>query len=918
MSTVTPSPGAALVGRDTELSILEQAVQGALGGTLHAAFVEGEGGMGKSTLLRRTVDLARDAGFTVFLGEADELEQGRPFRSILEAMGCVGPQTDSRRAEIVRLLGAASDTEAASFRLIDAFDDLVEAEALEGPILLAIDDLQWADPGTVGTLGSVSRRLTALPILIIGCFRPLPRGAELAALLRSAPATARAISLGPLGEEAVEELTRARVGGAPGPKLRRRLSDAGGTPFYVHELLESLLTESRIRVREGAAEIDGEVSLGANLRATILRRLSELSPEDLEILRGAAILGAGFRLEELAAVTGLAVPTLMQPASDLRVHGVLEDAGEKLRFRHDLIREAIYEDMGEPVRRSMHRRAARALTELGLPANAIAPHLIRSALPGDLDAADTLLEASNAPGVDTRSAATLLAAALEINPEHPRRAALESHLAVLLTWQGRADEAISRLLPLVAQTTDGASRLHLMLRTSGAYMTSGRAAEAHSWGRRASALAREFVHSRDSAEVRRAAEALFNHGDPAEGLALSERALELARGSGDAVEAEANNQCSWMSTVLLRHSAALRYSQRALELMVSGTPTIFWRHHAWALADLDRIPEAKAALAVASDLAETNGMVKVLHGLVVEGARLEFATGRWDDALLGAQTAAALASEFGPGDAGSADDIAAWIRYRRTDDCADLAAPAKSVPGAILKMTALFDAGDVDTAAREARQLLDVTRERVDRRGRLFESLPTVVRICLAAGATATAQLSRDTAVELAQQTDAPSISLAALRCRALLDGDPSAARQLVDLARVSPRKVIAAEALEDASVALPRQEALEVLTEARAFYGSIGATRDESRVNARLAELDAAPVIQPRTVAARYGWDALTAAESEVVRLAAEGLTNREIGSRLFISHRTVASHLSNVFAKLGLRSRVDLAREASLHLGS
>lgn len=910
-------PGGGLFGRDSELALLGDALRGALGGTLHAVFIEGEGGIGKSTLLERTLRMARDLGFTVFLGEAEELEQGRPFRAIAQAMGCIGFQNDPDRAEIVKLLTTGSAGEAA-FRLIDAFDELVEAEALKSPIVLAIDDLQWADPRTIGTLGSVTRRLSALPILIVGCLRGLPRSPELATLLRSTVSTARSISLAPLGEEAVQELARARLGGVPGPKLTRRLAHAGGTPFYVKELIESLLAESRISISDGAAEIADEVSLGANLRATILRRLSGLKPEDLQILRSAAILGSGFGIEEMAAVSRLPAPTVMQSVSDLRIHGVIEDMGERLRFRHDLIREAVYEELGEAVRQSMHRRAAQALTELALPASAVAPHLLRSGI-GDLDAADTLIEASNAPGVDARSAAALLAAVLEAHPEHPRRALLASRLASFLVSQGRGDEAASLLLPLIAQTPDGGGRLRLMVRTAGVYMSSGRRAEAQSWGQRAAALAGELAYSSDSSEVLLAGEALFHHGELARGLALSERAVELAP-AGEEIETEANNQCSWMSTVLLRPTAALHFSQQALALPVGRRSPYCWRHNAWALADLDRFPEAESASAVALDLAERSGMVWVLHGLVVDGAALKFASGRWDEALLDVQTAEAIAMEIGPGDAGSADAIASWIRYKRSDGQIDLAAPVEPTPlDLFLRMTMSFEAGKVDTAAREARERLELARALlpVDRRMRLFDSLPAVVRISLAAGDTETANVARDTAALLAKDADCPSVSLAALRCVSLIDGDASAARRLADMARRSPRIVLRAEALEDAALALDRSDAVDALIEARDLYVSMGATRDQNRVAARLTEFDvSAPSAPSQGGRAASGWEALTPTELEVVRLAAEGLTNREIGSRLYVSHRTVASHLSNVFAKLGLRSRVDLARESALHL--
>src|SRR5215211_4116618 len=299
MATLAPS--SRLRGRTVELRTLAEALGRAAGGRPAIVVVEGEAGIGKSRLLAEALEAARSRGLEVVAGR--------------------------------------------------------------GPLVLGLDDLQWADPSSLLTLGALARRLTVGPVALVASLRPLPRGRELERTLEAFDAAgAHRLALGQLDPEAVAELVAEAVAAEPGPTLMAEMAAAGGNPLFVTELVAALLSEGAVRTVDGRAEVV-EMTLPPNLRLTILRRLSFLPEQTLEALRPASILGSSFSLTELSATTDRSVLELSSVLAEAIRAKVLEDDGERLRFRHDLIHEAIYEDLPASVRLALHREAGRRLAE---------------------------------------------------------------------------------------------------------------------------------------------------------------------------------------------------------------------------------------------------------------------------------------------------------------------------------------------------------------------------------------------------------------------------------------------------------------------------------------------------------------------------------------------------------------------------
>ena len=276
--------------------------------------IEGEAGIGKSRLLDEALEGARRRGMQVTAGRAEELERTRPFGLWPTPSGACGHRRTRGGRLSPRLLASGGPGERGPitvtsdqglrFRVVDAFADLAEELALSGPLVIGLDDLQWADPSSLLTLGTVGRRLAYLPVALVGCFRPSPRVAELdrlAGVLEDAGA--RHLMVRPLAAEAVADLVAETVAAEPGPGLLARISGAAGNPLFVTELVGALIQEGAIETAGGRAEA-AELTLPADAAA------DDLAPAQLPArghpagLRVASILGSGFSLADLATVTG--------------------------------------------------------------------------------------------------------------------------------------------------------------------------------------------------------------------------------------------------------------------------------------------------------------------------------------------------------------------------------------------------------------------------------------------------------------------------------------------------------------------------------------------------------------------------------------------------------------------------------------
>jgi len=265
-----------LIGRAPQRAVLVRSLAELEGGAGGAVLVEGEAGIGKTRLVQWVVESAGERGIRVMAGACRSFERTRPFAAVREALRLRGGSPDDRRAGIARLLSGEDRRPGAAehdvrHRVVEEVVDLVESECGHGPLLLALEDLHWADDSTLIVVRSLLDRLGDLPVLLVATMRPAPASSGLDLLLADAiSAGLPLLQLAPLSAVEVGELVRAETGSSPGPALARAVGRAAGNPLWVVEILRALATE-------GLPEADGQAAaLPDSLRQLVLRRMREL------------------------------------------------------------------------------------------------------------------------------------------------------------------------------------------------------------------------------------------------------------------------------------------------------------------------------------------------------------------------------------------------------------------------------------------------------------------------------------------------------------------------------------------------------------------------------------------------------------------------------------------------------------------
>ncbi len=917
--------------RDDEVSVLVAALDSAAAGRFRAVVIDGEPGIGKSRLLDEVSAHARERGFAVLTGVADDLERGRPFGVLARALGCTPASPDPRRAAIAEMLGPRAEgaervtvTSDAGllYQVVDAVGDLLEELALETPVVLGLDDLQWADPSTLLALASLQGRLAYVPFVLVAAMRPAPRTDRLRQVVDSLlEAGADRLSPTPLSERAVAALAEDVAGGDLDRGVLDRVDGAGGNPLFVTELVRTLL--------EAGVPDPEEADLPVTMRRTIRSRVQILSEEARDMLRPASVLGTSFTLTELAHVTRRSAFDLSAPVQESIRAGILTDDGDRLRFRHDVIREATYSDMTSSVRTGLHRATAEHLAASGGSAMRVAEHLLRATEPGDREAVDWLVRAAHEVSpISPVIAADALERAVEILPPGGGgRDALLVELAGNLLWAGRLDETEEICRELLDRPhdpdVDAAARetLGRCLLADGrmqpaldeleavcASPTATKGERAAAWG--AASTAHVFLGRLDEATAAAKQAEAAADDDAAASLALKAQATAQVfrghpRAALDLVDA----------AVRRADESPWRTGHRHLHHMVRGH----------VLLELDRFEEARATLETGMRIGEELGARWSLAAYQLMLAVERFTVGAWDDALCDIEDGLGRAGATGERyNVAVAHSMVALIALHRNDR--ETAERAVSAAETVARdgpryrshwwrwIRALL--AEVDGDRGEALRLLRDSWQELTLAGTAIEYPvigPDLVRLAVTAGDHALAAEVTARVAAVAEENDVASMTGAALRCRGLADQDPDTlARAMEAYARTS-RSLELAMTREEAGVAVAergqRQAAAELLDQALEGYERLGATWDVARVRAALRGLGVHRGQRGVRSRPQSGWASLTPTERTVSELVAEGLTNPQIGERLYVSRRTVQTHVGHIFAKLQMSSRAELA---------
>ena len=920
----------AMVGRDDELIHGTELALDAAAGRGRLLLIQGEPGIGKTLLLRTILDTAADLIPDVLTGAADEFDQRLPFATLHSCLQPVETYS-SQAAKVLELIRGGS----AENLVIDAALTLVEERCVASPLAVAVEDLQWADPASLLLLHRLGKVAAQLPLLLAATIRGGSSRHDVAALADSwRSQDAVCIRLGPLPDPTVDQFVRSLAGGGPGPALRAILAGAAGNPLYISELITGLARGHCLRAVGGVIDVEpgsAGSALPPALRRAITRRLAALSPGTRHMLEVAALIGNTFGLADVAAVMGCPAAQLLGQVREAAEAGVIVSLPDTLAFRHPLVRTVLDDDMLPSVRQALHLQIAQTLVSHASPEQAVG-HLLAAEL-----AAGPLLPwlATVADDIAVRTpalAADLLTQVLDTLAVPPGEVTdrLRCALAVALLRRARPEEAQQVARSALAAAHDPRITATSRWRLASGY--AGLGATDHTVEELGAALVtgqRTLVEQARFRGLR--AQCYVTRSLPDEARAVPEGSIAAARASGDpealalgtAAASASPTWDGWIDEALIFADASATATE-SLGPRAGGQLTSYW-HRGVCLAELDRDAEADQAFAEAFRMAERGiGTDYLVWGYSCV-ARLRFWQGRWDEALTQVQAGLHLGD---PMDMGRhLRGLSALIAVHRGDRNT-----AVSLLGALYgsrptmppgqqsghamtwaRALAVQADGDIPAAAAILGQAWDENIEK-DQLGYLCHYLvPDLVALRLAVGDQAAARRVADSIREYASRRTAPALRRSAQHAGALADGDAAQLLAVTDEYQQARRVLFAARACEQAAPLLAAagqaQRAQAALRQAVAGYESLEADWDLARAYSLLRTLGVhcgkrGPRRRPRS-----GWEALTETERVVADLVAEGLSNPQIGARMYLSRRTVQDHVSSILTKLDIVSRVELA---------
>ena len=917
-----------IVGRSRELALLEQTLDGAARGGASRLLLVGEAGIGKTALLEVAAELAAAGGFRVL--RAGGLQGGREFPYavvsdlVRPAGAALGELSD---ADAAVLGGLSAGTQASPARVGAALLQLVAVLAESGPLLVTVDDVHWADPGSRQALALAAGRLHAEPVAVLAATRPVAM---------DDPDLVRwpMVELGALAPDDALTLLRASVQqNVPEPVGRRLVAALGGNPLALRECGRILPVE----VLTGRQPLPDPLPVGQAVQAAYARSVRELSDRTARALLVLAVVGRGGvdLLVRVLGASGLGIADL-DPAVSVGLLRIDPELGPVPV--HPLVRSAVYQDADPAARREIHSLTAAAAGELGLAPDLVVAHLAKAAA-----------------GPDEQVAAAIAAQARRARAAgRPHAALVASETAARLSPR-RADKiarGVEAAWVLQLNTTDFADAGPLLDLLDGAELADEDRLVVD-WMRA------DYVSNTDLP------------GSLAASVDVAERGSRI----GSALEpqlwwdaAMAAEDAGDLSTAVraaerVQHVLSAR-DQRTLPAELVGVGAGVLGRAAMFAGDVARAVPLLEQAAAELDRASDDGVpaVNALLRLYVVDQVMPRPGGAWDLRLRRledriAQDDPSQLANLRAVSASRARQRGRWVSARAdVDEAVELGSTCGQTLGVIwaLAVAVLLDAltGDQQRLASEAAHLRRVCAAIGDRHhpahadraegllalteGRLDEAVERLTAVAdvgfCGLGITDTAMPAQVDLVEalersgdhqaavarmarveewLAPMPDPLSAALLA-RARALVAEDPDLADRLFLQALAAHRQ--AAEPFEEARTRLLRGEHLRrtrrrtaarrELLAAAATFQQLGARPWLDRADAELRVCGVTREHHEPTET-----DPLTAQERRIAEAVAEGRSNREVASALFLSPRTVEYHLTNAYRKLGVTNRTALA---------
>ncbi len=911
-------------GREQELKVVRDLAGNLARRRGGVVVVEGPPGIGKTRLLEEFSARA-GRGVRTLSGQGFEYQQTVPFAPLFTATLRADPPIG--QASALRRLHAAD----LRYLVVQELQAAIGAAAARQPIQIVLDDIHWADHATLLAVRSLTAGLAEVPVLWVLATRTAAGGPAVGTTVSLLQRDgARVLRLGAVGATAVADIVGDVVRAEPDASLLNLAGKAYGNPFLVMELIQGLQEENRIVVKAGRAGVAGP-ELPRRLTATMHERLDRLPPEARRVVQVASVLPDSFSAGLLAAMLERRPMGIISAVEDAVRADLLAEDGDRLRFRHDLLRQATRESLPQSLRRAMERDAVTVLLEGGAAPAEVATQLARSAEVGDQEAIGSLRQAARSlAGCDPNTAADISKRALELLPwQDPARGPLVAETVVLLNQAMRYGEAqqlaAATLSDDLSPQEEAEVRLGLSTlspRPAGQRAEENRRAleltsiSDHTRTRHLGWLAYNLAMDGQAEDVRQAADEALAAAASTDDT-LTELLAEVALALANCAEGYAGRTAESLERLggLMRES-----DPGAVQHFASVNRTIL-------LVTLGLLDEAATGVAEALRQARAQRNSMAVQLLTQLQALVHLAGGRLHTARaivesLPAQERMAWTRIGGRVGMMTLGRVAAHTNDRtllrevaiHARDAYTAGGPAVRREGLAALAHAAWQRGDIEAAVRwlsdlnDGAALLQTPVWAVD-----LDNVILTARVASAAG-DAGLRTRALAAAELLgrEKPGTPLFAAVAQHVRALIERDPDALVAAAESLSLLSRPLLHAAAAEDAGVELARadrgSEAVEQLTVAFDKYVHCGATADAHRIGQLLREQGVSRRIskqRPHT-----GIDSLTESELKVAQLVAAGATNRSVAEKLSLSPHTVNSHLRNTFAKLDIRSRTELGR--------
>jgi DNA-binding CsgD family transcriptional regulator len=955
-------PGERLLEREAELATLGALLETARGGTGALAVVEGPPGIGKTGLLHTFVDLAHAAGFLILVAIGIELESEFAFgvvRQLLEP-AIAGLEPDERAGVLAGAAATAAplvdptieeppppQVPGDTFPMLHGLYWVCSNLSAARPVAIVVDDAHWADDQSLRWLHYLSSRVEGQPVCIVAAARSTRPEAPVALIeaIKSGPG-ARVIQPNPLSRPASRQLLARIFAAEPQSRFAGMAHETtGGNPFLLEALATSLAADG---IPPDDDHADQLVAVRPEVVSrTMLARLASLAPDSRSVARAVAVLGDGTDLRNVAELAEIP-EAKASAAADVLADVGLFDVGRPLRFAHPLIRATVYGDLQPAERSDQHRHAADVLIQTGAARSHVAAHLLAVEPQSDKRVVDVLREAAGdamARGAPD-AAATYLRRALE-------EPAMNGHRTAVLGELGLAEAALAHpdsethIREAIDRTDSVVDRIPLVRALAFLLVQLGRPAE----GTQVLRDAIEVVPGSDR-ELRMLLEAdvlvvltILMEGGPRQAAPLIRRYGTGLEGKNAGERALLATLAEWRcrtGDVTAEESVAM--ATRALGggrlLAEAGAGSL---HFVWALYALifgDAFEEAESEVGPALEQARASGSLFVAGQVAAIAGLLALRRGNTADAeakardslefAVSIQAAAGAGAptgpEEGPPPAGLVFTLAILIDalVERGDsavarsELGRLGMLEGTTPVAVASFL-LQSRGRMWLAEGEPARALADAHEAGDMAASWgarnpaysgWRSLAALANLRLGNEREALALAEEE--VELAEQFSARSSIGVALRARGLASGGDQGMADLIravgELAQ-SGARLEYARALAELGAALRRanrrSDSREPLRAAIEIARSCGAMPLAEHAHQELRATGA----RPRSLEFS-GVAALTARERQIAELAAQGRSNPEIAQSLFVTRRTVETHLTSIYRKLEIGSRDDLAR--------